>query len=65
MKYFTNTGKTDRISRGIAGICVVATGIHFQSWWGLLAIPPLMTSISGWCPIYYPFGISTYKTDEQ
>lgn len=63
MKYIRNMGKTDRIIRAIVGIGTVALGVYYQSWWGLVAAPPLLTSTSGFCPVYCPFGISSCKTD--
>ena len=33
-----------------------------QSIWGLLGLVPIATGLSGWCPPYAIFGISTCKT---
>ncbi|MBN2213341.1 MAG: DUF2892 domain-containing protein [Bacteroidales bacterium] len=57
----SNLGKTDRIIRIIIGVLIAAAGVIFKSWWGLLAIIPLFTGITGWCGLYVPFGISTAK----
>ena len=54
-----NMGSADRIIRGILGIAILAAGLYFQSWWGLIGIIPLGTSILGWCPAYVPFKINT------
>lgn len=56
-----NVGKTDRTIRIIIGICIVAAGVYFKSWWGAVGIIPLFTAAIGWCPIYLPFGISSCK----
>lgn len=56
-----NMGKTDRWIRTILGIAIIATGIYFQSWWGLLGIIFLGTAIVGTCPLYLPFGLSTCR----
>lgn len=54
-----NVGKTDRIIRIVAGTCVIATGVYFQSWWGAIGIIPIATGTLAWCPAYLPLGIST------
>jgi hypothetical protein len=30
--------------------------------WSLIGIIPIHTGSLGWCPLYIPFGISTYKS---
>ena len=57
-----NVGSIDRSLRIILGVAVIAAGIYFQSWWGLVGIVPLATAFMNWCPAYLPFGISTCKT---
>ena len=59
-----NMGKTDRILRGIVGVAVIGAGVYYQSWWGAIGAIPLSTALIGWCPAYFPFGISSCKTDE-
>jgi predicted RND superfamily exporter protein len=54
-----NVGKTDKIVRVIIGLVIVALGFYFKSWWGLLAIIPLLTAAIGFCGLYVPFKIST------
>lgn len=57
-----NMGKTDRIIRAIVGVIIVAAGLYFQSWWGLVGLIPLATAAVRWCPAYVPFKFSTDKT---
>lgn len=57
-----NMGKTDRIFRTIVGVIIVAAGVYFQSWWGLVGLIPLGTAAVSWCPMYAPFKINTGKT---
>ena len=57
-----NVGKTDKATRIIAGIIIAIMGIYFRSWWGLVAILPLVTGFSGVCPLYNLLGINTCKT---
>ena len=59
-----NMGRGDRIFRGILGLGILVAGIYFQSWWGLIGLIPLGTSIFAFCPAYVPFKINTgAKTD--
>lgn len=56
-----NMGKADRWIRAIIGVAIIAAGIYFKSWWGLIGIIPLGTALISTCPLYLPFGISTKK----
>lgn len=58
-----NVGGVDRIARigaGVVLIALAATGT--VGVWGFLGVVPLATGLSGWCPAYLPFGLSTCKT---
>lgn len=57
-----NVGKTDKATRIIAGIIIGTVGFYFRSWWGLVAILPLVTAFAGFCPLYKLLGINTCKT---
>lgn len=59
----TNVGTPDRIFRAVLGLVIIGLGFAFQSWWGLIGIIPLFTSVVSWCPAYMPFGISTCRTN--
>ncbi len=54
-----NVGNTDRIVRIVLGLALIALGLYFGTWWGLIGLVPLATAAIGWCPLYAPFGIST------
>ena len=56
-----NVGDLDRKIRFVIGIVIMALGIYYQSWWGLIAIVPLFTAWRKSCGLYIPFGISTCK----
>jgi len=58
-----NVGGFDQVLRLVLGLVIIALGILFQSWWGLLGIIPLFTGSINWCPLYLPFGLSTCKVD--
>lgn len=60
-----NMGSVDRIIRVILGLAILALGLIFHSWWGLVGIIPILTGLVGWCALYAPFGISTCKTKEH
>ena len=55
----TNVGVADRVIRLIAAAAIIAAGVYFQSWLGLIALVPLVTAFVRWCPAYAPFGLST------
>ena len=57
-----NVGKTDKVIRIIIGLSIGAAGIYFKSWWGLVGIIPVFTALVSWCPLYFPFRMSTCKT---
>ena len=55
----SNVGGIDRTLRIVIGLAVLATGLYFKSWWGLVGLVPLLTAALGWCPAYLPLGLST------
>ena len=56
-----NMGSIDRIIRIILGIVIIALGIVFKSFLGLIGLIPLITALFGFCPLYTPFKLSTKK----
>jgi hypothetical protein len=54
-----NVGGADRVVRVVLGVAIIAAGIYFKSWWGLIGIVPLATAALRICPAYLPFGIRT------
>jgi len=56
-----NVGKTDKIIRVILGLTIIAGGVLFQSWWGLVGAVSLVTAAMGWCPLYIVAGLNTNK----
>ncbi len=54
-----NVGKTDRIVRLILGLVVAISGIVFKSWLGLVGVVLVFTALVKWCPLYWPFGLTT------
>ena len=54
-----NVGSADKVIRIILGVAIIAFGIYYQSWWGLVGIVPLFTAFIGWCPAYSLIRVST------
>jgi hypothetical protein len=59
-----NVGKIDKSVRLIIGAVIAVLGFYYQSWWGFLAIIPILTAIWGFCPLYFPFKINTCKKEQ-
>jgi len=57
-----NVGSLDRTIRIVVGIVILALGLIYKSWWGLLGLLPLLTGVLRCCPGYLPFHISTCRT---
>jgi len=60
-----NIGTTDRIVRVLLGVAIIAAGLYFKSWWGLIGLVPLATAATGWCAVYRLIGISTCEADVE
>ncbi len=60
-----NVGGIDRIIRIIAGILILAAGVYFRSWWGLLGILPLGSAFARRCPWYVPLKWNTNKSQSE
>ncbi|MBN1479064.1 DUF2892 domain-containing protein [candidate division KSB1 bacterium] len=58
-----NMGSTDRIIRLIIGLVVIAAGLVFKSWWGLIGVVLVITALTSFCPLYLPFKINTAKKE--
>jgi hypothetical protein len=54
-----NIGSADQIIRIIIGVTIAGLGLYFKSWWGLVAIVPILTAFIRTCPLYIPFGMKT------
>ncbi|MBL0202275.1 MAG: DUF2892 domain-containing protein [Chitinophagaceae bacterium] len=47
-----NVGNTDKVIRLFLAIVIGAVGFYVKSWWGLVAIVPLVTGLTSICPLY-------------
>lgn len=68
----TNVGTTDRIVRAVAGTGLIAAGLFsattaagFIAVLPLIAIPVVLTAMTGYCPLYAAMGISTTRDVAQ
>lgn len=58
----TNIGRFERFIRVLVGLFILSLIFWGpESYWGLLGIIPILTGLSGWCPLYRIFGVSTHK----
>ncbi len=55
----SNVGTADQFIRFMLTIAIAVMGIHYKSWWGLLAIVPFLTASVSFCPLYSIIGLST------
>lgn len=56
---YVNVGRLDRVFRSGLGLVLLAFGVVFESWWGLVGLVPLLTGLFAYCPIYRLFRAST------
>lgn len=55
----TNVGSTDKIIRIILGAAIIAAGLFYGSWLGVIGVIPILTAFMNFCPLYSIFGINT------
>ncbi len=58
-----NMGKADTSIRIMLAIAIAGLGIYYESWWGLIALIPLLTAVTRFCPLYRIMGIKTCKNE--
>lgn len=56
-----NVGAIDKLIRVIIGIGIIVTGVALKNFIGIVGLIPLITGLTGRCPIYYALGIATKK----
>lgn len=54
-----NVGNIDKSARLFLAVVIGALGFYYNSWWGLLAIIPIVTALISFCPLYKILGINT------
>ncbi len=60
-----NIGSADRTIRIVLGLIILALGVIYKSYFGLLGLLLLATALVRWCPAYLPFGINTCRSKPQ
>ena len=56
-----NVGMLDRTIRFVVGLIALYLSYTYSMWWLVLAIPALLTAITGYCLPYKWLGINTAK----
>jgi hypothetical protein len=60
-----NEGSMDRCARSVSGLALIACGVMIAGNWGIVlgvvGLVPLITGLTGWCPLYSVFKINTCK----
>lgn len=57
-----NVGKIDRLFRIALGLGLIAASVLGAiGAWGWIGLLPLATGIFGFCPAYWPLGLSTCR----
>jgi hypothetical protein len=57
-----NVGGVDRVARIVVGAALVTLAASGTvGVWAWIGVVPLLTGLTGWCPAYLPFGLSTCK----
>ncbi len=59
-----NVGNIDKWIRITLAIIIAVIGWYYKSWWGLVALIPLLTVFISFCPVYLLFGFQTNKKEK-
>jgi hypothetical protein len=60
-----NVGSYDAAVRFVLGCLILLWGVRSGSWYGLVGVVPLLTSIFGFCPLYVPLSLDTSGVDHR
>jgi hypothetical protein len=60
-----NMGQKDRVVRGFIGVLMLMYAVVFQNMVGLVGVIPLLTAVTGYCPLYTVLGIRTFRFEED
>lgn len=61
MIMLVNVGSLDRIIRVVLGLGIIAAGLYFSSWFGLIGVVLLATAAIKFCPLYWTVKVSTVE----
>jgi hypothetical protein len=66
MNFFAiNEHNYERIARVVAGVALIAFALYSDQLWAWIGIVPLLTGVTGFCPLYRIFGFSTCKMQKK
>jgi len=65
-----NEANWERVARVVLGVALAIVGFVILDGTagvvvGVLAFVPILTGLSGWCPLYSLFGFRTNKPDDE
>lgn len=61
----TNVGSYDGAARFVLGSAFILVAHHYHSWWALLGLLPILSSMFGYCLVYAALGIDTTACDKK
>jgi len=60
-----NVGSADKVVRYILGLIIIALGVYYKSWWGLIGLVPIVTALVNFCPLYSIIGVRTVRKKSE
>lgn len=64
-KMCRNVGHVDKWIRVAGGVVILAIGLYYKNWLGLLGLLPIVVAFVGWCPVYTLLGVNTCPADKK
>jgi hypothetical protein len=62
----SNVGTLDRVIRVIVGLAMISlVFVGPKTVWGWIGLVPLITGLSGWCPLYALLGWRTCPLEKK
>lgn len=58
----------DKLLRVVVGIALLSLLVLAEGparWLGVLGLVPILTVVTGWCPVYALFGFATREPDDK
>ncbi|MBI3547342.1 MAG: DUF2892 domain-containing protein [Gammaproteobacteria bacterium] len=63
-----NVGSIDKIIRIVIGLALLSLLFILQGnvrWFGLIGVVPILTVVTGWCPVYSLIGVNTCRSKKS
>ncbi len=61
----SNVGSADKVIRYILGLVIIALGVYYRTWWGLIGLIPIVTALVNFCPLYSIIGVRTNRKKSE